>query len=792
MANSATFWKKKILAFLHDPLTKALDVRNHEVFAREFAQAAEAIYDRGLEDNIASAFDRVPIPFERGFRQIRISQDEFYFVHPLSSEKVGLPKIQLENLNKNIAEQISNLRKLNEDDEKFYHALWWEIANFTSLSHVLPADTRIPNHSILDHIDLTAAVRATEDSTGNLNPALLGFQIGPVQEVIAQARKVIDLWAGSYLLSLLIYKAIEKVGLSFGFDVVIYPYLRGNPFVYDTLIRNGVKLVTPPSIDKKVASLPNIFLALVPTDRAKEIAEECKQAVINEWMRLVHETKRLLESDTNLRIHELHNFEEFLEQAKLFPSVNYSFVKLPSNQDDAMKFIKNYFTDPEFISEIQSFVDLLSEVKRQGGYAPNEGTFYKFVYKVLTAQLAAQKAIRAFKDYVSDSTLGAQRVPDDFGGGVRACAIVLDTPKNVKGEGAKKDYLGTLNIVKRFLNRTLNLGVKYESTEDVALMNDVNLTKSGERELRNGYIGVLVMDGDNMGKWVSGEFALEASKILHEKARKSFESESLQDFLRVKVFTPAYQRNLSRTLALFSALVKYVVEDRYNGMLVYAGGDDVLAILPADKVIPCANDIRKMYVGDDLELTINGTRYKFEKGFVYKDDVLYASMMGAATMSAGIAIVNHKLPLQLAIDLAREAERYAKYKLGKNAFAISVVRRSGQRELFGSKWEVEELDVIKTAYNITELSEKLNLSSRSLYKIQAEDFAVVGEENVEKLVDYILRRSEVEKKPEYMYNDLKKKLSIYLRNLYNRDPNNKLMPLQLLLTIRLTKRGDKQ
>ncbi|ODN30765.1 type III-B CRISPR-associated protein Cas10/Cmr2 [Fervidobacterium thailandense] len=792
MANSATFWKKKILALLHDPLTKALDIYNHEIFARQFAQAARAIHDRGPEDHIASAFDRVPLPLERTLGQVRISESEFYYIHPLSGESIGLPKVQLDSLNKKITEQISELRELNEDDEKFYHALWWEIANFSNLSHVLPADTRIPNHSILDHIDLTAAVRATEDDAGNLSPALLGFQIGPVQEIIAQARKVIDLWAGSYLLSLLIYKAIERVGLSFGFDAIIYPYLRGNPFVYDTLTRSGVKLLTSPTIDKKVASLPNIFLALVPIDKAQRIAEECKQAVIDEWMRLVNETKRLLESDTACKIHELHNFEEFLEQANLFPSINYSFIRLPSNQEDAMNVVKTYFTDSEFISEMQSFLSLLSEVKRQGGYTPNEGSFYKFIYKVLTAQLAAQKAIRSFKGYVSDSTVGSERVPDAFGGGVRACVIVLDKPKDAETEEPKKDYLGTVNTVKRFLNRLLGLGVRYESTEDVALMNDVNLTESGEQKLRNGYIGVLVMDGDNMGKWVSGEFALEASKVLHEKARKSFENAELKELLNMKVFTPAYQRNLSRTLALFSALVKYVVEDKYKGMLVYAGGDDVLAILPADKVIPCANDIRKMYVGDGLELTVDGTSYKFEKGFVYKDGVLYAPMMGSATMSAGIAIANHKLPLQMTINLAREAERYAKYKLGKNAFAISVVRRSGQRELFGSKWEADGLDAIGTAYEITELAERLNLSSRGLYKLQAEDLTVVGKENIEKLVSYLLRRSEVKKKPEHTYNDLKTKLIAYLTSLYDQDPNEKLMPIKLLLTIRLTKRGDER
>ena len=40
---------------------------------------------------------------------------------------------------------------------------------------------------------------------------LLLFQLGPVQEFIAQAATVGDLWAGSYLLSMLVWAGLQKV-----------------------------------------------------------------------------------------------------------------------------------------------------------------------------------------------------------------------------------------------------------------------------------------------------------------------------------------------------------------------------------------------------------------------------------------------------------------------------------------------------------------------------------------------------------------------------------------------------
>ncbi len=780
------FWREKISVLLHDPITKPFDIKGHEDVAMEIGVVAKVHIDRGEEDKIASAFDRVPLPYEIRGKQIRIAANETYFVHPLTGEKLELnlnEAKQMKYLNE-LKEKIAKLREQNPDDEKFYHALWWELAELIDIAQVLPADTRVPNHSIIDHLDLSAAVK-TAIKGSKVNMALLTFSIGPVQQVIAQARKTIDLWAGSYLLSYLIYKAIEKIGTKYGFDTIIYPYLRNNPFVYTTLDRQGVKLLTKPTIDEKVASLPNIFLALVPYNEAENIIEECKQAVISEWKDLTSKAKEIFEKDTKSEFHGLHNFAEFQKQVELFPTINATFIDLPSNPAEIEHRIDALFNDQAFKTEFEKYNEFLQKIQEKEGYKPNEGSFYKFVYKILMAKMGAIKTVRYFKGYSSDAMLGSQRIPDDFGDGTRACVEVIDK----HGEETKQDYLGTLNATKRMLKRILNKSIRYDSTEDIAWNNEVN--KSSDK-LKNGYIAVLLMDGDKMGKLVSGDRALTIDKVMHEKTLSELPAEIKSDLEKTKMFSPAYQRSISRTLGIFSALVRYIVEDKYEGMLVYAGGDDVLAVLPADKVLKCANDIRKIYSGKKVNypIKLDGDEYTFDKGFVYKNGKPYANMMGNETMSAGIAIINHKSPLKVALELARSAEHIAKDVYGRNAFAVTVVRRSGQMETVGSKWEIDDMDIIDTAYEITEMAEKVKLSKRSFYKIQDEDFEVLGKENLKELVYYMLRKSDAQNKKSLEFKDLKEKIIPFFEKLYNEQYLKR--PIDLLLTIRLTKRGDER
>ena len=94
---------------------------------------------------------------------------------------------------------------------------------------LLPADTRIPDHSIWDHLDLTSAFAGAFAADPQGEAALLTLSIGPVQPFIASARKMEDLWAGSHLLARLSWEAMRVVCERLGPDAILFPRLRGVP-----------------------------------------------------------------------------------------------------------------------------------------------------------------------------------------------------------------------------------------------------------------------------------------------------------------------------------------------------------------------------------------------------------------------------------------------------------------------------------------------------------------------------------------------------------------------------------
>jgi len=78
-----------------------------------------------------------------------------------------------------------------------------------------------------------------------------------------------------------------------------------------------------------------------------------------------------------------------------------------------------------------------------------------------------------------------------------------------------------------------------------------------------------------------------------------------------------------------------------------------------------------------------------------------------ASMSAGIAFVHHKYPLNLALDEVRNAEKKAKNRYGRNAVCIKYITGGGQDRFFGIKWEDKEFfDDIISKYSKDELSTK--------------------------------------------------------------------------------------
>ena len=243
-------------------------------------------------------------------------------------------------------------------------------------------------------------------------------------------------------------------------------------------------------------------------------------------------------------------------------------------------------------------------------------------YKTIGKLMAMRRNTRQFEAWHEENPAAIK----DFLSGKESALDVADNRAPNKNSGR-----GAMNLIKTA-----------RSTD-----NDTFLaTKLGD------YIAVIAMDGDHMGGTLSS---------FREKEQHRKFSEKLADFAR------------------------QVEINSEDGILIYAGGDDVLAVVKATRAIAVARELARKF-----KETVN------EHG---------------VTASAGIAIGSCKAPLQDLIHEAHAAESRAKHVYERNALAVSVLKRSGEILKWGCKWDSAAFDI----YNrLTEQSGKL---SRFAYKL---------------------------------------------------------------------------
>ncbi|MBD3167005.1 type III-B CRISPR-associated protein Cas10/Cmr2 [bacterium] len=196
------------------------------------------------------------------------------------------------------------------------------------------------------------------------------------------------------------------------------------------------------------------------------------------------------------------------------------------------------------------------------------------------------------------------------------------------------------------------------------------------------YLSVLMLDGDRMGHWLQGKNSPNVGEILHPDMKKYLEGlPGTEDGLKARrPVGPALHAAISEALTNFSLFVAPSIVKKHKGELVYAGGDDVLALLPTKHAVECAQELNHAFRGD---LTVNNGApegyYRFEGR-----DLL---MMGTkASTSAGIAVVHYKEDLRFALQQARAAEKRAK-NAGRNALALQICKRSGEHAGTVMPWD---------------------------------------------------------------------------------------------------------
>ncbi|MFQ5487477.1 MAG: hypothetical protein ACE5ET_03400, partial [Gammaproteobacteria bacterium] len=197
MNDQTRLWQAQLMARLHDPVEKALilmrTTEGHEGGTSAVLRERLGLNDipssvrRAVRqaDHWASAADRAAFPnHEEQGRYPRWQQVRFHerpvIIHPLTGESFDLKTLaDIEPQQARALAEAHLQRLIHGGDLRRTALAFWrfgpeiDTADIKSLWAQLPADTRVPDHSIHDHLDLTVAL-ATVFAADAGGPALLG------------------------------------------------------------------------------------------------------------------------------------------------------------------------------------------------------------------------------------------------------------------------------------------------------------------------------------------------------------------------------------------------------------------------------------------------------------------------------------------------------------------------------------------------------------------------------------------------------------------------------------------
>jgi CRISPR-associated protein Cmr2 len=513
---------------------------------------------------------------------------------------------------------------------------------------------------------------------------LLSISIGPVQDFIAAARKTSDLWAGSQMLSDIsadAARALQQCGCD-----LIFP--------------------APAALSKTDRSVPNRLLAVVksgdPNSAAKKAREACEGLLHQKMEDALKQASRV---NRTACLKQLQGFLEFY--AAWWPMNNGNLAEARENVEQLMagrKALRDFAPsessagipksslDPGRDAVINTHNERLSEqelrrYRMRGGEMLDAISLMKRLNDpprfVSVSRVAIDPFIRRLKAEKPEKLKELNEAAENL------CNLRADLCRRLSGFPRYEDFPYDTQLV--FSDPEIVPPEEHSTQTGDKDGSGLEMLTKILRQAGLGdpvpYYAILAADGDGMGQKVS------------EKAR-SGGAEELTKF--------------SECLSDFSAKVREIVEDSHNGALVYGGGDDVLAFLPLDTALPCADALRRKFNG-----------------------------MTGGTMSVGIAIVHFAAHLQTAVRWAREAERDAKTHPGKNALAVHLHTRTAGEEYVAARHSWDG-DPVTNRWNLwTSLLAERKLPSQAAYHLRqlAREFRGINANDVlYKEAERILKR----------------------------------------------------
>ncbi len=606
-------------------------------------------------------------------------------------------------------------------NERLLLDLWQQLPRSDAMLGRLPGDLAAPYYTIWERQSVISALSVAMPA-----PALLSFRIGGIQQFIDQARTTEDFWTSSYLISFLTWQAASLLISEFGPTCLLFPSLTEQPEMHEWLRREGIPTLSrEPATKRGYGTFPNGLLAVVPSDwdtPEKRIGDAVQERFGKAWTDICRKVREQIPaiSERALKIWDRQTasqrvFETFWTLVKWQKGESYAdWYSRTSRSMESRKTFRGFGPGREenikchvcgqrealqshegFDRKLSSeFWDSLRQKGIRYRFRPAERLCAVCVVCRLagriafdvrrgfpsTSSIAATLFLQQLESIASELELDATEFQKWLRGLFSALGVdnsQLDAyPALDKAPGPPWDWFRRVDgdwwydesYEPARLANEYGEQAKEHKVREAARNARLALGDLRKRWNQFGvsdppsYLALLTGDGDSVGEWLSGARLPQESESLHPDLRPLAESQSRGERRRVPGI--ATHLGLSSRLGSLPREIERIVREDLRGVLVYAGGDDFLALAP----------LAHLATGLD------------QYGATVKAEHLMGNRF---TSSAAALIFSHMDPLGGAIQSVHALlENEAKERMQRAAGVICVRRQSGQETVAGSKWSL--------------------------------------------------------------------------------------------------------
>lgn len=524
------------------------------------------------------------------------------------------------------------------------------------------------------------------------------FTLGPVQAFVSQARRTRDFWSGSFLLSWLASVAMQEVKAQGG-DIQF-------PLPDDDYLKYLTGELSDPANAPKQGSIPNRFKAMQAKVPAEFDPQRVTEAVQQAWAELAElvwqgdlsfcgvETRKLWERqvagfwDMTWVLTDNAGESNLLDRRK-----NWRSYMAPYEPGVSCMMMDGWQELSGSLRPGKELGDFWRELRFKSDGSGLKTDLRKGEYLCSVAYIKRRFA-RYFQDLRVDFTSDAANynnwclhgwklpvhVPsvNYLAAAPWLASSIEQTKEDTDLHMQLRNLEGSIGLMEHSQEgRTVNLN-RVEQAAVNADLKDWQWQQVNGRYLYEDEMRLLAERSDDEEERHQANIVLGQLQRLPKKLDKPTDFYAILlmdgDSLGSQMSDASKQTGISTALNNFTSQVPALVNE-YSGFLVYAGGDDVLALLSVDDALACANALRQLY-----------NRCFAEQNQVQEAD---GHSQITSSLSGALMYCHYKSPLAQNLAKAHPLlDDIAKDECGRDSLAVRVMKPGGEHCTWSTPWDL--------------------------------------------------------------------------------------------------------